>query len=371
MQALQPLPRSRPGAVLPMNKPRCAADRQADRHATRQATFASPALAVVLTLALAQPTTAGAQLLRDPQLAAAHAEERYDALRQAATQRRQADPDDAEALLALTLVALESDDAAARRALLADTRACSERKPAAQPCVYAWAVLDGLDAASQGFLAMARRAGAVRDGLTRAHEIDPAWYPARSALVEFHAVAPSVMGGSRARAEELARSAPTPEQAAMLGARLLLGDGKAAASLEALSAMALPAAPHLQSDWAHLGSQAALTLVNQGRPAEAGAWFERLMRERAGHAESAFGLARVKGELGDWAEAEQLLQRAATLRRAGRWPVAYRLGIAQQQLGRLDAARASLQRFVDAGKGQKATLEDARKRLAQLKAGGG
>jgi tetratricopeptide (TPR) repeat protein len=350
-----------------MTKPR----RDAARQAAPQTVAASLALAVVLTLTLTPPATAEAQMLRDPQLAAAHAEERYDALRQAATQRRQADPDDAEALLALTLVALEGNDTEARRALLADTRACSERKPSAQPCVYAAAVLDGLDAASQGLFAMARRAGAVREGLTRAHEIDPAWYPARSALVEFHAVAPAVMGGSRARAEELAKSAPTPQQAAMLGARLLLGDGKAAASLQALSALPLPSVPHLQADWAHLGSQAALTLVNQGQPADAGAWFERLMRERAGHADGAYGLARVKGELGDWAQAEQLLLRAATLKRADRWPVAYRLGIAQQQLGRLDAARASLQRFVDAGKGQKASLEDARKRLAQLKAGGG
>ncbi|MFN5157411.1 MAG: hypothetical protein ACK5IH_14345, partial [Betaproteobacteria bacterium] len=54
------------------------------------------------------------------------------------------------------------------------------------------------------------------------------------------------------------------------------------------------------------------------------------------------------------------------LRGASQWPIDYRLGIAQQQLGQREAARASLQRFVDAGRGQKASLEDARKRLTEL-----
>ena len=42
-------------------------------------------------------------------------------------------------------------------------------------------------------------------------------------------------------------------------------------------------------------------------------------------------------------------------------PLAWRVGISQQQLGRTDAAKASFQRFVAAGKGQKTSLEDARK----------
>ncbi len=68
------------------------------------------------------------------------------------------------------------------------------------------------------------------------------------------------------------------------------------------------------------------------------------------------------------AAALALLERAGRLKGAERWPIAYRTGIAQQQLGQRDAARASLQRFVDAGKGQKASLDDARKRLAELAA---
>jgi tetratricopeptide (TPR) repeat protein len=107
-------------------------------------------------------------------------------------------------------------------------------------------------------------------------------------------------------------------------------------------------------------------LVNDGQAAKAQAWFERLVRDHADESAGPYGLARVKGELGDWAEALALLERAGKLRGARQWPVVYRLGIAQQKLGQNDAARASFQRFVDAGKGQKSSLEDARKRLAEL-----
>ena len=66
------------------------------------------------------------------------------------------------------------------------------------------------------------------------------------------------------------------------------------------------------------------------------------------------------------AEALRLYESALALKGASDWPIGYRQGIALQQLGRHDEAKAVLSRFVAAGKGQKASLDDARKRLAQL-----
>ena len=57
---------------------------------------------------------------------------------------------------------------------------------------------------------------------------------------------------------------------------------------------------------------------------------------------------------------------AAGLKGTAEWLVAYRIAIAQQQLKRNDAAKASFTRFIAAGKCQKSSLEDARKRLEQL-----
>jgi tetratricopeptide (TPR) repeat protein len=103
-----------------------------------------------------------------------------------------------------------------------------------------------------------------------------------------------------------------------------------------------------------------------GQAAQAQPFFERLMRDRPGHAAGAYGLARVRGELGDWAGALRLYEQAQGLKDAADWPLAYRMGIALQQLGRTDEAKAAYKRFVTAGKGQKASLDDARKRLEQL-----
>ena len=67
---------------------------------------------------------------------------------------------------------------------------------------------------------MARSVGTVKEALTAAHDIDPTWYPARSALMEFHTMAPGLMGGSSSKAAELARTAPRPEQVSAMQARL-------------------------------------------------------------------------------------------------------------------------------------------------------
>jgi tetratricopeptide (TPR) repeat protein len=310
--------------------------------------------------------TGQAQMLADPALQALHVADRPEDLQRAALKRLSAQADDAQAVLALTLAALERDDPAARQAALPRAQACAERLPASAACQYSYGVLLGLQAASEGLVKAMRSVGAVKGALTAAHEADPAWYPARSALVEFHLLAPGMLGGSRSKADELARRAPRPEQVAALQARLAMQDKQWQPALALLAALPALQDTAVLDDVHSWGTQAALGLVNNKEPAKAQAWFERLMRERPGRATGAYGLARVRGELGDWAEAQRLLEQAQGLKGASNWPVLYRLGIAQQQQGRLDAAKASYQAFVSAGKGQKASLDDARKRLEQL-----
>lgn len=325
---------------------------------------AATALLALLTATL--PLTARAQMLKDPALDALHAADKFDELQRAALQRLAVQPDDPQAVLALTLAALERDDPAARGVALQRAQACADKQPRAAACQYSFGVLLGLQAASEGLIKAARSAGTVKDALTAAHESDPAWYPARSALVEFHLVAPGMLGGSRSKAEELARGAPRPDQATALQARIALQDKQLQAVLTQLSSLPANLDAALQDDVHSWGAQAALGLVSNKEPAKAQAWFERLLRERPGRAVGGYGLARVRGEQGDWAEAQRLLEQAQGLKGASQWPVLYRLGIAQQQLGKTDVAKASYKAFVTAGKGQKTSLEDARKRLEQL-----
>lgn len=322
-------------------------------------------LAGAATLAL-MPLAAPAQMLADPALEALYQADRNAELQRAAQQRLVAQRNDPQAVLALALATLERNDAT-RRDALDKARDCAERQPRAQACHYAHGVLLGVQAMSEGLFAAARSAGTVREALSTAHALDPMWYPGRSALVEFHVLAPGMMGGSMGRAAELAATAPRPEQQAALQARLLLGErGRFAEALPRLLALLPVAEPALRDDVLQWGSQAGLGLVNDGQAAKAQAWFERVMREHPGESAGPYGLARVKGELGDWSAVPPLLERAAGQRGARQWPIDYRLGLAQLQLGQHDAARASLQRFVDAGRGQRPSLEDARKRLAEL-----
>jgi hypothetical protein len=317
-------------------------------------------------LAFVLPMPASAQMLKEPALEALHAADKTDELQRTALQRLAAQPDDAQAVLALALAAMERDDPAARQVALQRAQACAEKQPRSAACQYSFGVLLGLQAASEGLIKAARSVGTVKDALTAAHEADPAWYPARSALIEFHLLAPGMLGGSRSKADELARAAPRPEQAVALQARLALQDKQLQAALTQLSSLPALADAALLDDVYTWGAQAGLGLINSKEPAKAQAWFERLMRERPGRAIGAYGLARVRGELGDWAEAQRLLELAQGLKGASNWPVLYRLGMAQQQLGKLDAAKQSYKSFLGAGKGQKASLEDARKRLEQL-----
>ena len=333
--------------------------------AARRLQLQSTALVWCLGLALAA-TPLAAQTLKDPALEALYVADRSEDLQRLATQRLAAQPDDAQAVLALALVALERDDSAVRRQALARAEACAEKQPRAAACQYAHGVLLGVQAMSEGMMKAARSAGTVQAALAAAHEIDPAWYPGRSALMEFYLVAPGMLGGSTTKAAELARSAPRPEQANALQGRIAMHDRRFDAAIAAFMALPTTLEPALAADVRGWGLQAGLGLVAGGQAAKAQPYFERQMRDHPGHGAGTYGLARVKGEQGDWAEALRLYEVAAGLKGAAEWPVAYRIGIAQQQLKRNDAAKASFTRFIAAGKGQKSSLEDARKRLEQL-----
>lgn len=318
-----------------------------------------PALALL-------PATAPAQMFKDTALQTLYQADKPDALRRAAAARLAQQPDDAQAVLGVAVAALDGGDRAQRTHALQVAQGCAEKLPRSAPCQFALGALLGTTAMEEGLLAAARSLGPVKAALSAAHEAEPVWWPARSALVQFHLEVPGLMGGSRAKAEEMARSAPTPEQQAVLQARLALSDKRFEAALRPLLTLPAMLDSSLLEDMVAWGSQAALGLVNAKEPAKAQPWFEKVVREHPGLATGPYGLARVRGEMGDWLEAARLLEQAQTLKGATNWPVLYRLGIAQQQLGRNEAAKAALQAFVAAGKGQKASLEDARKRLAQL-----
>jgi len=325
-----------------------------------------PCLTASVALAAALGSVAHAQTFRDATLEALYMADKTSELHRVSAQRLAAQPDDAQAVLGLALAALQRNDPAARQDAMARAETCVARQPKAAPCHYAHGVVLGLHAMSEGMIKMARSAGTVRDALATAHEIEPQWYPARSALVEFYAMAPGIMGGDSGKALDLAKGAPRPEQASALQARVLMLGQKFEPALQALVALPAQLEPALALDVQSWSVQSGLGMISKGQAAQAQPLLERLARQQADRAGPTYGLGRARAEQGAHEEAIKLYEQAATLKGAADWPIAYRVGIAQQQLGRHDAAKASLQRFVSAGKGQKASLDDARKRLEQL-----
>ncbi len=318
----------------------------------------------VALLALAGP--AQAQMFKDNALQALHLADKPAELQRVARERLAAQPGDSQAVLALALAALGEGDEAARKTAITRAESCTHEQPQAAVCHYALGVVLGIQAMSEGMLKAARSVGTVKNALLQAQSLEPSWFPARSALLEFYLMAPGMLGGSTGKAQELARGAAAPEQARALQARIDLQEGRPDASLEALNTVLSSTDAALLDDVISWGLQAGAKLVNSGQGAKAQPFFERLMKLRPDSASGPYGLARVNAAAGAHSEAVKLYDRAALSKGAAAFPIDYRRGIALQELGRQAEARAALNRFVSAGKGQKSSLEDARKRLEQL-----
>lgn len=328
----------------------------------------------VLLLAAA-PAFVSAQMFSDAALQAAYGAGNFADLQKLAMGRVAARADDAQAVLGLALAATAEGSpaqatpaaaAGARKAAIGHAEACVEKNPKAAECHYALGVTLGIQAISEGMLKAAGSASRVRSALQDAHLLQPAWYPARSALVEFYLQAPGLMGGSRSKARDLAQAAPVPAQRVLM-ARVAEHDGEPERALRELLAHRFGADAEVDDDARGWATSAAFQLLNKGQPLPAvRSWFERLAAERPADAMGPYGLARWHAEGGQHAEALAAYERSARLKGAERLPIDYRSGIALQALGRKDAARAAFQRFVATGRGNKKALEDARSRLEEM-----
>ena len=327
------------------------------------------ALPVLALASLSAP--AGAQMFTEPALQAHYAAERFADLESSAQKRLVARADDGQAVLALAMVGLASNDGAKREAAIHHAQACVQQAPQLAECHYALGTVLGIHAMAQGITKMASSVGTVKAALLEALRLQPAWYPARSAVVEFYLVAPGLLGGSHGKAMAAARGAAKPEQVQALEARVALEDERFDAALAALYAVPTGAGSDaaLTEDVQQWMQSAGFALLAKDQPAKALPVFERLQRERPGHAVGWYGAARAQHALGAPADAVRLYEHGAKLKGAAAFGFDYRLGLALQAAGQPDAARVVLARFVAAGKGPGKALDDARKRLQQLGAG--
>ena len=323
-------------------------------------------LPLIASLCLAAALPVHAQMFKDPQFESLYRADKLAEVEKLGQQRVASQADDAQAVLALALGALRSNDAGRRKSAIGHAEGCVQKQPRAAPCHYALGVVLGVQAMSEGLLKMAGSVGRVRESLVEALALEPAWFPARSAVVEFYLVAPGVIGGSTSKAQETARAAARPEQAQALEGRMALQEKKFERALQLLAEVRPGGDGALQEDLLAWTQGAAFGLVNEGQGEMARPTCERLQKAHPENAVPVFGLARLAAEAGRHADALALLERSSKLKGADRLPLDYRNGLSQLALGQKEAAKASLARFVAAGKGSSANLDDAKKRLSQL-----
>ena len=317
-------------------------------------------------LALAWPALA--QTVKDQQLSALLDARKYAEAERVATARITARPDDMDAYGALTVAVTNDDDAPRREAALKRLEACVSALPAAANCHFGVGAVLGVNAMSQGMVAGLRSVGRIRESFSKALEIDPLFYAARNALVQFYLTVPGIAGGSVAKAREVANAASSkqPEHAKLLLGMVALDQKEYAqaervvASVRAGSDKEL--AGNVQTLWAQLG----IAYLADKQLAKARAVFERTVQEAPQQAIGHYGLGRALAEAGEVDAAIAAYQRAAPLDGAAALPIDYRLGMAWQAKGDRDKARAAYARFVGVGKGNPKNLDDAKKRLAEL-----
>lgn len=324
--------------------------------------------AVALLTLLAATSVAQAQLLKDPQWQSWLDTGRSDELERAAQARLTAQPDDAQAAVALGLAALDGGEAKRLEAAVKPLQACVDRPPAVAACYYALGSVQGVQAMNGGMLKAISLSGSIKDKLSRAVELDPLMYEARQALSQFYLMAPGVAGGSVTKARELAQAAQAkqPEHAKLLRASIAGQDSNLAEMERELGSVKPGDDKALQVELRDAWFQVGLLAFKEKKYPKAKSVFELMARDYPGHAVGPYGLARVLAETEQLDEAIKQYGRARALDGADKLPVDYRLGLALLSKGDKAQAKQALERYVVSKKANPRNVEDARKRLAEL-----
>ena len=326
---------------------------------------------LAMLIATLGTTAARADVLREPQWRAWFDAGKLGEVERASLARLSQRPGDPQAVAALSLTAAELAEPHRLQRALEAANACIATQPSAALCHNARGQILGLQALQGGGLTALRLAGDVRAAHARALELDPMFYEARQALVQFYLAVPAIAGGSVEKARELALAAQTrqPEQAKLLRAMVALKEERLAEVERELAAIRPGDDASLRDDVRKLRAQLANTHFRAGQLGQAKAVYEALAREVPGHALPLYGLARVASGEGQLDEAIGLLERARMLHGAALLPIDHRLGQALLSKGEKAKARQVLERFIASAKERwvnPRNIDDARKLLASI-----
>lgn len=277
-------------------------------------------------------------------------------------------PKTPDAYAAQAMLALDMNDKAAIERSLGLAEACLKQHPDAASCQYVLGTALSGKAINGGMFQAMRLSGRVFEAWETALRLDPSLFEARIVLQQTYLLLPSMAGGSVPKAEalEAAVRSSQPEVAKLLRANLAAKKERwDEAERELLSvkwgddhsfhAQALGVWQGLLRHW-----------LKTNDHARARQRMEQLMQAQPQSAVPPFSLGRVAADEGKHEEAIRWLEKARGLIGAHSMPIDYRQGVAYQDLGDKDKARALLQRFVQTPRVAPNNLSDAKKRLKEL-----
>jgi len=318
---------------------------------------------LLLPLLLACTSLPASALFQDPVLQRLHEQGRDQELLREARSRSGADAWVGQALAQ----ALPNDPVALARAGQAAEQ-CVQQHPQSAPCHVAQGVVLGVEALRGGWIRGLGRLGRIRSAFEQALKLDPLLFDARSHLQQLYLLVPGLIGGGRDRAEalELEIRERQPEQARLLRARLATRDKRWDEAERELAAISLGDSRSFQNDVLQAWTTLSRQWMKANDHARARTRFEALAQQLPGLAQPVYLLGRVAADAGEHEEAVKLYTRARSLSGADALPLDHRIGLSLEELGRTEAAREHLQRFLSDRHAAPNALEDARKHLRNL-----
>ena len=258
---------------------------------------------------------------------------KYTEAEKAASAKLVQDPANAEALAGKVeaILAAGNDGRLDEAIKLADQ--CLAAHANVSACHVASGKALGMKAMQGGMMAAMGSAGKIRDAFKRAVELDPNSLDARFSLLQFYVMAPGMMGGGVARAEELVAqtSAVNREAGKLMGGYVDLKEGRMAKA----EAAALAARPGTDDD---LRERQEALLVNVGSKYASDKKFadaERVLRDAARRFPDSdaapYMIGRALQEQGKHREAIAAIE--PLLAKTPRAHMHYRIGQSLQALG--------------------------------------
>ena len=269
---------------------------------------------------------------------------KYSEAEKAATAKLVQDPANAEALAGKVVAILAAGNDSRVDEAIKLSEQCLRAHASLSICHLANGKAVGMKAMQGGMMAAMGSAGKIRDAFKRAVELDPRSMDARFSLLQFYVLAPGMMGGGVARAEQLVAetTALNGEAGKLMAGYVDLKEGRVAKA----EAAAMAARPGADDELRERQEALLVNIAGKHMSDKKYGDAERVLREAARRFPDSdtppYMIGRALQEQGKHREAISAIE--PLLAKTPRAHMHYRIGQSQQALGETAKAAAAYER---------------------------